>query len=436
MKRALLISFLLTLCTLQSNAQIADDKARSGSVYSNLGVGFPVDLSSSSARGMGLTGVSFSETYIPGLANPAEWSNTVYTLASGGFSFQKFNASDNTSKSENSVFAANNFQLQFPIVRDKLGVSISFAPVTRSNFRIINTQTQIIGSGTQADTLVASIENRGKGGVNNLELGFGWKISDNISIGYAASLELASLDNTITALFANSNYQGVTFNLQTSGTGFGNRFGTLINVPSLFADNDQLQLGAAVRMPVLINSERIQQADKPLGASQVESVTVDAGGGLGDGEIRMPLEISGGLTYRPVRTLYLTSEALYQQWSDFRYSFSLRQQNVMTDRYKGGIGFRYFPFISGTNTFLSRFKYRAGISYDTGHLNINGQKIETWMFSAGIGIPSPKSRSSIDLGFYYGIRGTETQNLVKESIWGLRLSINLAELMFVRPKLQ
>ncbi|MDX1617858.1 MAG: hypothetical protein R3224_03675 [Balneolaceae bacterium] len=436
MKRVLIITILLALFSLPSAAQIADDQARSGSVYSNLGVGIPTDLASSSALGMGLTGVSFVESNVPGIANPAEWGSTVYTLATGGFSFQKFNSRDNTGTSANAVFAANTFQLQFPLIRDELGVSVSFAPLTQSNFRIIDTNTQIIGSGSQADTLIANVENRGTGGVNNLEFGMGWKINRNISIGYAASLQLASIENNVTALFENSSYQGVGFSRRLSGYGFGNRIGTLIRLPSLLSDSDQLQLGAAVRLPVDINSDREQSADKPVGPNAVETVVLESGSGLGKGDIRMPMEISGGLTYRPTRTLYVTGEGLYQQWSDFRFSYSRRQQNLMSDRYKGGIGIRYFPFISGTNTFLSRFKYRAGVSYDTGHLDINGERIESWTLSAGIGIPSPKSRSSIDLNFFYGRRGTETQNLVKESIWGLRLSINLAELMFIQPKLQ
>lgn len=58
------------------------------------------------------------------------------------------------------------------------------------------------------------------------------------------------------------------------------------------------------------------------------------------------------------------------------------------------------------------------------------------MFSFGLGILSPKSNSSVDISFEYGIRGTKAQDLVKEDIWGLRLSLNLAEIMFFRPKLK
>jgi len=85
---------------------------------------------------------------------------------------------------------------------------------------------------------------------------------------------------------------------------------------------------------------------------------------------------------------------------------------------------------------FSNFKYSLGSSYDTGHLNINGEDIDTLFLNAGIGFVSRQTASSIDLSFEYGIRGTESASLVKENIWGFKLSLNLAEFMFVRPKFQ
>lgn len=398
----------------------------------------PVDLSSSSADGIGATGVSFYESNVPGLANPAEWGSTVYSVASGGFSLQKFDASDYEGSSTNTSVSVNNFQIQFPLKRNKLGVSVSLAPLTQSNYRVFGTNTRIIGSGADRDTLVANVENRGDGGVNSLEFGLGWKINNNISIGYAGSLVFASIDNQITTGFVNSSYQGVGYTIQTNGYGMGNRLGTMISIPGLFGESDQLRIGAAVTLPVKLNSERSQRSDKQLSSNVTETVVVNEGEGLGDSEIELPLKMSGGITYHTSPQLSFTTEGLYEQWSEFSYGFNPQQETMFADRYKGAFGLRYFPFVTGSDKFLSRFKYRAGVSYDTGHLKIDGQKIETLLFSGGIGIPSPsqRSNSSIDISFHYGIRGTKAQNLVKESIWGMKLSINLSELMFYRPKLQ
>ncbi|MFH5884044.1 hypothetical protein ACG2F4_07010 [Halalkalibaculum sp. DA3122] len=443
MKKFVFIAVICNLLTVQAFAQVAADKARTGTVYSKIGVGMPVDLTSSSADGMGALGVSFNETNVAGLGNPATWGNMAcfsgegmgcFALASGGFSMERLNGTDNQGRAETSVFSANHFQLQLPVKKNKVGISASVTPLTRSNYNFIGNQTWT--SGGQLDT--ATVQNQGTGGINSIELGFGWEISRNISVGYAGSLVLASLENNITTVFPGSDYQSVEYTVQTSGTGFGNRFGTLITLPNLLQERDYLRIGASVNLPVVLNAERIQKSDKQISSGAVETITVREGEGLGDGKLRLPLELSGGLTYQASPKLSFTTEALYEEWSDFGFDFNeeIRQDAQLIDRYKAAFGIRYFPFASGSNNFLSQFKYRAGVSYDAGHLKIDGKRIETILLSAGLGIPSPNSNSSIDVSFHYGMRGTEAQNLVKESIWGVKLSINLAELMFSQPKLQ
>ena len=61
-----------------------------------------------------------------------------------------------------------------------------------------------------------------------------------------------------------------------------------------------------------------------------------------------------------------------------------------------------------------------------------GEDIQTFWINTGIGIPS-KIASFIDLSIQYGIRGKTENNLFEERIWALGFSVNLTELMFVRP---
>lgn len=411
------------------------DQVDSGSLYGRPGVGFPVDLGSSSADGMGLSGVSFIEPNVPGLANPAQWGSTVYGMATGGVALENFTANDGQASSSNSLLSASYFQAQLPIVRDKFGISASLSPVTRSSFKVSQIGSRITGTGSEADTLNYISELKGSGGVNMLEIGFGWKLSPNFSVGYAGSLVFASIDNEYTTDFARD-FITVDFNRQTSGIGFGNRFGAMFNVPGLFRDGDQLSLGASVSLPLTLDAEKIEETDKVLPNGRVRSIVIDEGEGLGDGSIEMPMTVNGGITYQPSRSFSVSSEALYQKWSQYTSDFNAEDEQLLTDRYKIGMGLRYFPYIKGSDRFLSNFKYRLGASYDAGHLKVDGQRIETILFSFGLGILSSRSNSSIDLSFEYGFRGTQDQNLIKENIWGMRLSVNLAELMFFRPKLQ
>lgn len=432
MKNFLFLILFLAVTATPALSQSGDSQGRSGSVYSKFGFGIPVDLSSSTADGMGLFGLSFIEPRVPSLANPAHWGSTDYGTASGGFNLQGLNAADNLASSGNLLLAANNFQLQLPLLREQLGISASFYPSTRSTFRTLSTGTITGDPGTPDDDVQYETRSTGSGGINNLELGIGWNITRHLAVGYAASLVFSSSDMEHATIFDSNQYQQVVFGLETSGSGFSHRFGTHISLPGIFREQDELNIGLTAKLPVTIDARREEQSllvstPVPPGINLVE-----------EGTIRTPLTLSGGVTWRPSPLIAFSTEMLFERWSDANYSFSVPEEQMFSDRYKAGGGIRYHPYETGSGKFLSQFKYRAGVTYDTGHLTINGREVSTVMFSTGVGIPSASqfSASSIDLSLYYGVRGTQSQNLVKENIWGLRLSLNLAELMFYRQKLE
>lgn len=431
MKKIVLISILFGLFGSVAFAQSEDGKAKSGSAYSKIGVGYPVDMTNTASRSMGLLGISYNELSVGSLSNPAHWGSTVYGLGVGDIGIQSYNASNATASVKNSNFSINQFQLQLPIIREKLGISGSFSPVTDAHFRTYREETRYIGDGIEQDTLNMSLENRGSGGINRAELGFGWKINSNISVGYAASLVFMSIDDAFMASFPQSPYRPANFTLETSGVGFGNRVGTSVQIPQLFKDNDHLGIGASVTLPVSMDAEQ-----KQTGTVTRSGISVTEELPENEGTVKLPMKVSGGVNYSPSNLVMVGAEGFYQQWSDYKNDFEPDEKDLFVDRYKLGLGLQYFPYVTGSDKFLSSFKYRVGTSYDTGHLRIEGQRINTLKFSLGLGIRSPNSNSSIDLSLEYGIRGTASTNLVKENIWGVRLSLNLAELMFFRPKLQ
>ncbi|MEL7833351.1 hypothetical protein [Fodinibius sp. Rm-B-1B1-1] len=428
MKKLLSIAALLIFVASTAFAQSEDGKASSGSIYSKIGIGYPVDLGNTAAQSMGLMGVSFSETFVGTMANPAHWGGTVYGLGAGSIGLDSYSASTNTATAENTNFSVGQFQLQLPIIRGELGLSGSFSPVTEAKYRTFEEQTSI---NSQGEPLGYNIENRGTGGLNRGELGLGWQINSNISVGYAASLYFLSMDDSYVARFPQSPYRDANFAIETSGYGFGHRLGTFIRLPDFLQDDDQLGVGLSVNFPLELNSERKQTGKIDNGAVNLTKNLQN-----GDGPIKLPTKVGGGVSYSPSNLLMVGVEGLYEGWSAYENDFKPSENQMFTDRYKVGMGVQYLPYASGSTKFLSQFKYRAGASYDTGHLDIDGQQINTLKFALGLGIRSPRSNSSIDLSLEYGIRGTQSSNLAKENIWGVRMTLNLAEIMFFRPKLQ
>ena len=444
MRKRIFITLFFCLSSFIASAQIDNSRADEGSVYSQFGLGLPTDYGSSSADGMGLWGVSHIETLVPGMANPAQWGSTVYGMASGGLALDNYSAEDNFGTATNSNVSINHFQIQLPLYKGELGLSASFSPYTERSFEVFKRGEEIIGSGSVQDTLNFQTVNVGQGGINRLELGLGWKINKYISVGYAASLLYSSTDNQFTTFFnptqsPDSTYAPVNTTLQTSGSGFGNRFGAFLTIPSLAGGNDALNIGMAITLPTTIDAEKVQES--PFLSRDPEDSESDVEETIAKGDIKTPLGITAGLTYQPSERVAISTEGRFQQWSEYENEVNTSSGNIQfTDRLKMGAGIKYYPFVSGSDKFLSQFKYRLGATYDSGHLEINGENIESLRLSAGLGILSPTRvsgfNSSIDFSFYYEMRGTKSQNLVKENIWGAKITLNLAELFFFRPKLQ
>lgn len=431
MKKLTFIVTLLLFGTSAAFAQSGDAKATSGSVYSKIGIGYPLATSNSAAQSMGLLGVSFNDTFVGTIANPAHWGNTVYGLGVGEIGVDSYSATGPAGSVTNSNFSIGQFQLQLPIIRGELGISGSFTPVTEAKFRTFEQETIDIGDNFQDEIINYNLENRGSGGLNRAELGLGWRINSNISVGYATSLYFLSMDDSYVARFPESPYRNANFTIETSGHSFGHRLGTFIRLPNILREDDQLGIGATVNLPVELNAERKQTGIVDNGAVRLTNDLQNV-----EGPIKLPMKVSGGVSYSPSNLLMVGLEGLYEGWSGYENDFKPSEEQMFADQYKMGLGVQYFPYLTGSSKFLSSFKYRAGASYDTGHLSINGQRINTLKFALGIGIRSPRSNSSIDLSFEYGIRGTQSSNLVQENIWGVRLTLNLAEIMFFRPKLQ
>lgn len=428
----LLILALFLFPVTEVMAQIEGaSQSRSGSFYSLFGVGYPTDNNNPREFGMGIFGVSLDNMDSNSLQNPALWGKNAFTTASSGFNLSQFRASGSSSSSVNQLLEAGYLQFTFPVLREKVGISASMYSVTRSNYRFVNIDST---SPSPGNMINYASDVRGAGGINKLEVGIGWNINKNISVGYAPSLTFVSQNNSEDVFFSQSGYGTSNADTKITGSTLGHRFGTLLTFRNLFRTNDRVSFGAAATLPITIDAKERTTVTKFVNGQEQEVPLRE----VQKGKITLPVELNAGLTYYPTSLVNFSVEGLYEQWSNYESAFDPSSElSYMTDRVKAGFGAEYHPYRTNSTSFLSNFRYSGGISYDTGHLNIRGQDISTLWFSAGLGIisPDPRSRSSVDISIRYGLRGTTNNDLIREKIWALNLSINLSELMFFRQRL-
>ncbi|MEX0994648.1 MAG: hypothetical protein WD599_03910, partial [Balneolaceae bacterium] len=411
------------------------DKARSGSVYSSIGLGIPVDQISSYTEGMGLTGVSMHNPYAVSGSNPALWGVSAYSQGVITMGLESLEMEDNSGTATGNTVSVDNFQVVFPVIRSRLGVSFGFSPITRSSYNLFQNFTVTPDLGAGQDPIQVINDVRGAGGVNRMELGIGFRVNNNLAIGYAGSYNFAALTRNVNVFFDSPRFNPIDYTDKISGNTFGNRFGVYGRVSDLLRGGDEISIGGSLRLPLKIGTSRKATSFRNVDGSP-KSVEVFDTDDYGPGNIEIPLEFNIGLTYYPSRFVSFSAEYSEQRWSEARFSYDSGHEQYFVDRSKMGAGLQIHPYRrDGIGGFFSNFKYSAGVTLDDGHLMINNQ-IETLMFHTGLGLMSPQGASSIDMSFQLGFRGSDTQNIIKETIWGVKLSLNLAEWMFEQSRFQ
>lgn len=428
-RKLFFISLALLFFVSEGTSQSSEISA--GTEYSYFGIGFPVLNNTALERGMGIEGISFNELQSPGLANPGFWGRGSYSRATMNFDFKTFSISGSDVSAQRTLLEVGSFQAVFPISKNRLGLSVSLYPEVRSSYQT-GAQEVTINNASGIDSYL--FDKSGTGGVSKFEIGLGWRPTQNFSIGYAPSYAfLTERDIALNALVGDSFVNNSELETKTSGTAFAHRFGAVVTKNSLFRQNDIVTFGATLSLPTEFDAKRKVFSDKNIDG-ETDNVQV---GATDFGEVSLPLKYGVGLTYLPNGLINASVEFKTEQWSEASYSFNLEEENSLVDRRILGAGLQYHPYRKNSDRFLSKFKYSAGIQFDNGHLNIDGDRIKTMWLSTGIGFLSPsfRSQSSFDLSLQYGIRGKTSNNLLRENIWAINLSINLTELMFFRRKL-
>lgn len=433
---SLVIGLILILSAANRLWAQDDSRAKSGSFYSAIGFGIPADIHSPETMGMGLPGVSTYSGFSPNITNPGQWGLIRYTQGNIALGLNNYRAVDNTATSQSTILNIEAFQFAFPLLRDKLGISLSFTPLVRADFKRRENGFIDPLPGLNQGDVEYIISTLGTGGVNRFEVGLGYQPIDNLSFGYGFSANLLSINNDVTPLFSDIQYTPSPYEVSIEGYEFGHRFGLFAYKGNLFRQGDQLSFGSAITLPITIEAEKSVSMFRNVN-QQRQLIEINENDPQRNGNVKLPLEFNTGLTYNLSRFVNVAAELQLQQWSDAEFSFNTSQQEYFENRMRTGLGVQFHPYRANQRGgFFSNFKYSLGTTYDNGHLSIQNQDIETLLLHGGIGLVSQSSASSIDLSFHYGIRGTESSNLVKESIWGVKLSLNLAEFMFVQQKFQ
>lgn len=391
------------------------------SPYSRFGLGELADNNFNHLRQMGGLGASFIDAYHINIVNPASYSFLSATAFDVGL-FAKYSSfSDNTQTSRlwsgNLEYLALAFPLKNPIneiydgvkQKYKLGMAFALMPHSNVSYNILS---------TNIDPNLGQIERNyiGTGGTYKFMWGNSIKYKDisfGVNLGYLfgkttyqKNLNFIEQPNSYNNRFSSDyNVSGFLWNAGLMYTKVLNQkaieknrvlpakrisLGIHGNSANGFnTTSNVLEIGEQ-RLPNLTNRDTIQ--------NQIEQA----------GKGKLPAELGLGMTYYSGEKYSIGVNYHYSNWAAYFNDANKETVGSLSNASKISLGGYYRPNYKSFDNFLERVYYRYGVFYQLDPREINGQKLNEYGLSVGLGMPFVFQRkiSNVNLGAQFGQRGT------------------------------
>lgn len=411
-----IFSLLAILFTLFATSGLAQSEGLTSSPYSLYGLGVINQSSIGKSNGMGYTGIGLkTETEINNL-NPANYSlinenSFFYDIGIKGEYNDYSNLGNNEAKT---TFNFSSFAMAFRIT-DRLGVGITMVPYSDVGYSLLGIQTNIEGS---SETFESGVT--GLGGLSDLRFNVGYGIMEGLRVGGSISFLFGNIEENESFQISSSTFQlSETTNYSGVRLGFGMQYDIVKN----------LTIGSTIQFPTRLKGNLKRSVLKTLEGIEI---AVEENEGANSANFNMPLELGIGMSSVFYESLTVSVDYKKNYWNATGQSENI---GSYMDQDIYGFGLEYLKNPKGFKRW-ERVQYRAGFNYDNGNLAINGQKIEGFNFTTGIGLPISKGTNSrINLAYSYGSKGQIENILIKEDYHMLTLNLSLEDLWFRKRKI-
>lgn len=414
--------------------------AQSGtnSPYSQYGYGVLADQSSGFNRGMNGLGLGFHEHNQVNFLNPASYSSldSLTFIFDAGVSGQITNFEENGKKKN-----AKNADFEYVVAAFRFAphVGISFGMVPFTNVGYSYSFTEYVSS---MKTSTYTNKYNGSGGLREIYLGVGWEPFKGFSLGVNGGYLWGDYTKSLVNNYSESNANTLAKNYAADVRSYKLDFG--LQYTAKITKEDELTLGLTYTMGHKIGGDATCQVIMNNTQTSVSDTTLyPKNGGL---DLELPHMFGAGLALNHANKLKLGVDYTLQQWSKIEYpeyfvenqvpTYSLRK-NLFTDRHKLTVGGEYCPDEEG-KTILKRVRYRAGVSYATPYLKINGadgpKEISA---SFGFGIPiinRYNNRSILNISAQW-VR-QDTKNYITENMFRINIGLTFNEKWFAKWKVE
>lgn len=431
MKRIIFSAALLAAVCMNALAQ-----SGTNSPYSQFGLGILSDQTSGFNRGMNGLGFGFHEHNQVNYINPASYSSidSLSFIFDVGISGQKTNFTEGKEK-----LNANNADLEYVVAgfRAFRHVGMSFGIIPFTNVGYNYSSTSFVG-GSLTET--ATNTYTGSGGIHEVFLGFGWELFKGFSFGANVGYLWGDYNRSLVNSYSNSTTN--TLSKYYAGDVRSYKLDAGIQYTASLPKKNWLTIAATYSLGHKINSNpQCQVISKNSETSVSDTATYVVNNGL-----EIPDMYGLGFMWNHKNQLKIGFDYSFQKWGSMQmpvysvvndkpqYALS---SNVFSDRHKFTLGGEYCPVENGRD-FFKRMHYRAGVSYTTPYIKVNGlDGPKEYSASFGFGIPimnGYNARSILNISGQF-VR-SEATGMIKENTFRINIGLTFNERWFAKWKVE
>lgn len=421
--RKITLLFSVFLSVISASAQTGID-----SPYSRFGIG-NISSSSPNARqqAMGGIGNALTTSRFVNPSNPATYSgfDSLSFLFNAGFSASAvtYTTTKQTEKGNSAGLAY--FSTGFPIM-SWWRMAIGLTPASRIGFNVIV-------PGVSEQNIAYNKSYEGNGGLNRLYFGNSFRISKNLSAGINVNYLFGKSTTSSFLYFPDSGYMATTkVESRLLANDISVDYGLLYTLK--LTDQERLHLGATFGQKMNLGVTReylIQSQFGGLNGSIEQALDTILYNPSQKGTLVLPPKAGLGLVYEKSNQWLAGIDFNWQNWEKYQL---FNQSDSLINSWNIAAGGQFTPNNTSISGYWKRVTYRAGARYNQTYLKINGKPINEFGISFGMGLPLPRSLTTVDLSIELGQRGTMNENLIRETFVNFTLGISIYERWFVKSR--
>jgi len=408
---------ILTVVIFFFNHTYAQDA--SPSPYSFFGIGNP-DFKGM-VENISMGGINmYTDSIHYNINNPSSISHLKYINLSLGMNNSFINMSDANGTAQLSSHNVTYFSLAIPMGK-KIGVGFGIVPISSAGYKIYSKQ-------DNGD--VYTFE--GEGGLSKIFLAGAYKLTNNWSIGAEYQYYFGFLDHNNKWLIKDiSTYTKEKGILSMKGSSF-----KVATDYKLDLNNKKyLKFNTFYRLQSNLQGSYTEKTGLFTVTSSGEELVENLDNEDGSDDILLPSTVGLGLGFGTKNKSFIGAEYNYLGMKNFRNTFYDPTYIQYKDGYQIKLGGMYTPAYNSITKYWKRITYRAGMTIKNTGMTIYGEDITDFGITFGVGLPSIKGLSNLNIGFELGQRGKTTEKLVKENYLNLHLSLSLNDRWFIKRKI-